>query len=162
MNLYLKCSNWRVDGNPCGPDINKPRAEIVLVIERFLAGQSLEEGSEYEYMPIDPIEPVESAPHSTVNKGVAPVAATLIENIKELFKYDLKQILSTISNEIEDRKGPLRSLSKTKDALLAHAHEVSSVLYNLIKGVFLEQIYQNCQPLVGRWPRGYCHLSSVL
>ena len=34
---------------------------------------------------------------------------------------------------MEERKVPLRSLSKPTDVSLAQAHEVSSVLYNLIK-----------------------------
>ena len=33
----------------------RPRAEMVLIIERLLAGKSLEEGEEYEYIPICPI-----------------------------------------------------------------------------------------------------------
>ena len=64
--------------------LGKPRAEMVLIIERLLAGKSLEEGEECECVLIDPIEPVEATPHSTPKKGEVPVAATLLENIKKL------------------------------------------------------------------------------
>ena len=37
-------------GTPMNLTIDKPRAETALVIERLLAGKSLEEGEEYEYI----------------------------------------------------------------------------------------------------------------
>ena len=95
-------------------------------------------------IPTDPIEPVEPKPYSTPKKGEAPVAATLIENIIKLSTNNLKPILSSISNEMEGRKVPLRNPSKPKDALLAHAHDLSSVLYSLIKEEALRTNIPKC------------------
>ena len=64
--------------------LEKSGAEMVLIIGKLLAGKSFEEGEECEYIPIDPIKPVEPTPHSTPKKGEVPVAATLIENLKKL------------------------------------------------------------------------------
>ena len=82
---------------------------MVLMIERLLAGKSLDVGEEYEYISIDPNEPVEPTPHSTPKKGEIPIAAILIENIKKLSTDDLKQILATISDEMVGRKHPLET-----------------------------------------------------
>ena len=44
--------------------LGRPRAELVLIIERVLTGKPLKEEG-YEYIPIDSFEPVEPTPYYT-------------------------------------------------------------------------------------------------
>ena len=98
------------------------------MIENLLAGKPLKEGEELEYIPIDPAEPVEPASHSTPRKDGVSVAAMLVDNPQKLSAEQLKQILSTVSHEMEGTKVSPRSPSKPLDASLKPAYEISSVL----------------------------------
>ena len=48
-------------------DLRRPREELVVIIRKPLDDTALEEGEEYEYIPIDPIENVET--HSSFYSG---------------------------------------------------------------------------------------------
>ena len=52
---------------------------------------------------------MEPTAYSTPKKGAVPVAAMLIGNLKNLSREDLKQILVTVSNEMEVRECPLEA-----------------------------------------------------
>ena len=70
--------------------LGRCRVELVLIIERLLTGKTLEQGEEYEYILIDPVEHVEPTPHSTSKKGEVPVPAILMKYIKNLSTDDFK------------------------------------------------------------------------
>ena len=56
---------------------------------KVLEDKSLEDGEEYEYIPIEHVEPV---PHFMPNRSELPTVATLVENIKKLFTEYLRQV----------------------------------------------------------------------
>ena len=93
--------------------LEKPRTGLVLMIDRLLADKPLKEGEGFEYILIDPAEPVEPTPHSTPKKGGTSAAAMLVDNLKKLSSEELKQILSSVSHEMEGRRVPTRSLIDT-------------------------------------------------
>ena len=113
--------------------LEKPRTELVIMIDRLLTGKPLEEGEELEYIPIDPPEPVEPTPHSTPKKSDVSVAAMLVDSLHKITTEELKQLLSTVSHEMEGRRVPPRSPSKPLNASLTPAYEVSSIHQSLIK-----------------------------
>ena len=57
---------------------------MIPIIEKLLADKALEEGEEYEYIPVDPVESIEPVSHSTQKRGEVPAVATLVEHIKSL------------------------------------------------------------------------------
>ena len=93
----------------------------------------MEEGEEYEYIPIEELVAKGSAQFSTPRKREEPVVPQQEEQIKSLQTAELKQILAAISQEIDARQVPNRSPFKPGNASLSQAHEVSSVLHSLIK-----------------------------
>ena len=113
--------------------VDRPRVEIILIIAKHLEDKALEEGEEYELIPIEEFEAKGSAHFSTPKKGEEPVAPLLAEQIKSLQADGLKQIISTISQEMGARQVPNRSPSKPENASLAQAHEVSSILHSSIR-----------------------------
>ena len=135
MNDVLKLAGtkeWM--GTHIKKDMRKTRAELVVIIGKLFEEKTLEKGEEYEYIPIDPIENVESRHHSTLKKGDVPSAvATLVGNIKKFALEDLKHVLSTVTHEMEERRIPMGSLSKPLDLSSAHSHDESSVSHGLIK-----------------------------
>ena len=77
--------------------IDRPRVEIIPIIARLLGDNALEEGEEYEFIPIEEFVAKGSAHFSTLKKGEEPVAPQLAEQIKSLQTKELNQILSAIS-----------------------------------------------------------------
>ena len=127
--------------------LDRPKMEVIPIIAKLLEDKVLEEGEEYEYIPME----AEGSPHfSTPKKGEEPVIPQLAEHIKSFQTSELKQILAAISKEMDARHVPHRGPSKP-DASGSQAHEVSSILHGLIKERPLEQIFQNYLCLVGRW-----------
>ena len=61
-----------------------------------------------------------------------PVIPQLVEHFKSLQTTELKQILAAISQEMDTRHVPQRSLCKP-DASGSQPHDVSSILHSLIK-----------------------------
>ena len=57
--------------------IEKPQADIFLIIVRLLADKALEEGVEYEYIPIALLDPRDAGKHSMPKRGKDSVATTL-------------------------------------------------------------------------------------
>ena len=109
--------------------LDRPRMELIPIIGKFLEDKALEEGEDFEYIPME----AQGSPHSsTPEKGEEPVIPQLAEHIKSIQASELKQILAAISKEMDVRHVPHRSLSKP-DASGSQAHEVSSILHSLIK-----------------------------
>ena len=106
--------------------IHKPRLSILPIVMRLLENKALEEGEEYVFIPIEPVEPKDAGGsdiHSTPKNKPEPVATTLAKEIKHLESQELQQILSAIHSEIKSRQ----------DASVSLVHEVSSILQILLK-----------------------------
>ena len=109
--------------------LDRPKMEVIPIVAELLEDKALEEGEEYEYIPME----AEGSPHfSTPKKGEEPVIPQLAEHIKSLQTSELKQILAAICKEMDARHVPHRNPSRP-DASGSHAHEVSSILHSLIK-----------------------------
>ena len=107
-DVFILAGTTEWMGNHMDLKLRIPRVEMVLIIEKLLDDKALEEGEEYEYIPIESSKNVEPVLHFTPKKNEVPAAVgTLVGNIKKLPLDDLKQVLSTITNEMEDRKVPL-------------------------------------------------------
>ena len=69
--------------------LERPKMEAIPIIAKLLEDKALEEGEEYQYIPIE----VEGSPHfSTSRKGEEPVIPQLAEHIISLQTSELKQI----------------------------------------------------------------------
>ena len=112
--------------------LGRLRADMVPIIKELLGDKALEEGEEYGYILIYPIEHEEPVQHSMCRKSYAPAVATFMKNLKNHSTAELKWTLSIIFHEMENRKVPLRDPSKRSDVTLAQGHEISSILHNLI------------------------------
>ena len=50
-------------------DLHMPQASIFQIVSKFLQDKALEEGEEYEYIPIKPLDFRGSRKHTTPKKG---------------------------------------------------------------------------------------------
>ena len=67
--------------------VRQPCASIYTIVSKLLENKALEEGEEYEFIPIEPEEPRGAEipqPHSTPKKIVEPVATVLAEQFENL------------------------------------------------------------------------------
>ena len=104
--------------------LHKPQSSILQIVNKLLQDKALEEGEEYKYIPIKPLDPVGSGTHSTSKKGKNPIAAEALANqLKEMTTHELQQILSALQLEMRGRE----------DAPLGSAQDVSAVLQTLLK-----------------------------
>ena len=109
--------------------LDRPREEIIPIIAKLLEDKALEDGEEYEYIPME----AEGSPQfSTPKKGEEPAIPQLAENIKTLQTFELEQLMAAISKEIDDRHVTHKSPS-IPDASGYQPHDVSSILPSLIK-----------------------------
>ena len=79
--------------------VRQPCASIYNIVHKLLENKTLEEGEEYEFIPIEPEEKKGTEgpqPHSTPKKKAEPVATLLAKQFKQLESQDLQQILSAI------------------------------------------------------------------
>ena len=93
---------------------------------KLLQDKALEEGEEYEYIPIEPVEPKgagDPGKHSIPKRRGEPTATSLAEQLKTMTTQELQNIMSALQQEM---KG-------IQDASLGSAHEVSAVLQTLLK-----------------------------
>ena len=113
-------------GTPMSLPVTQPHASIYNIVNKLLENKTLEEGEEYEFIPIEPEEKKgteEPQHHSNTQKKAESIATVLAEQFKQLESQDLHQILSAIQTEMRSR--PYVSISP--------AHEVSSILHTLLK-----------------------------
>ena len=106
--------------------IKKPHPNIFPIVIKLLADKALEEGEEYEYIPVEPLDhrgDGSAGKHSTPKNGEEPVAAALAKQFKSLEIQELQQIMSALQQEMKSRQ----------DASLGPAHDVSSILWTLLK-----------------------------
>ena len=109
--------------------LDKPRGEIIPIVAKLLEDKALEDGEEFEYIPM---EAEESPQFSTSKKGEEPAIPQLAENIKTLQTFELKQLMAAISKEMEERHVTHKGPSKP-DASGYQPQHVSSILHSLIK-----------------------------
>ena len=109
--------------------LDRPKKEIISIVAKLLEEKPLEEGEEFEYIPIE----AEGAPQfSTPKKGEDLVIPQLVEHFKSLQTSELKQIVTALSREMDARHEPHGSPSKP-NALGSQHQDVSSILHSLIK-----------------------------
>ena len=106
--------------------IKKPHPNIFPIVIKLLVDKALEEREEYEYIPIEPLDPRGdggAGKHSTPKRGEEPVATALAKQLKSLETQELQQIMSALQQEMKSRQ----------DASLGPAQDVSSILQTLLK-----------------------------
>ena len=104
--------------------LHRPQTSVFQIVSKLLQDKALEEGEEYEYSPIKPLDPRGSGKHSTPKKGEEPAAANaLSEHLKQMPTRKFQQVMSALQQELKNRQ----------DASLGSAHEVSVVLQTLLK-----------------------------
>ena len=130
--------------------LDRPKKGIISTVAILLEGQALEEGEEFEYIPVESeTEGAVGPQFSTPKKGDDPVIPQLVEHFWSLQTSELKQILTALNREMDARHVPQDSPSKP-DALGSHHQDVSSILYSLIKEGALRTNIPNFQSLVGK------------
>ena len=103
--------------------LHKPKSGMLTIVSKLLQGKDLEEGEEYEYIPIHPLDPEVPEDHSTPKKKVGPAAPALANELKHMPTQELQQLLSSLQQEMRTRQ----------DASMGSTHDVSSVLQTLLK-----------------------------
>ena len=89
--------------------LDRPKREIIFTIAKLLEDKVLEDGEEYEYIPI---EAEGSCQVSIPKKGKEPAIPQLVEHFKSLQTSELKHIMTAISREMDARHEPHGSPSK--------------------------------------------------
>ena len=113
-------------GAPMLLSLRQPHASIHSIVSKLLDDKVLEEGEEYEFIPIEPKEQKGAEgpqPHSTPKKKAEPIATVLAEQFKQLESEDLQQIMSAIETEMRSRQ----------DVSISPAHDLSIILQTLLK-----------------------------
>ena len=103
--------------------LHKPKSGMLTIISKLLQGKDLEEGEEYEYIPIYPLDPEVPEDHSMPKKKGGPAAPALAHELNCMPTQELQQLLSSLQQEMRTRQ----------DASMGSAHDVSSVLQALLK-----------------------------
>ena len=99
--------------------LHKPQASILQIEHKLLQDKTLEEGEEYEYIPIKSLYPRGSGQHLTPKKEEIPVTVDALSgHLKQMPTQDLQQVMSALQQELKSRQ----------DACLHSAYEVSAVL----------------------------------
>ena len=113
--------------------LDRPKKGIISIVAKLLEGEALEEGEEFEYIPVESeTEGIVGPQFSTPKKGDDPVIPQLVEHFKSLQTSELKQIMTALNREMDARHIPQESPSKP-GALGSHQQDVSSILHSLIK-----------------------------
>ena len=115
----------------CYFTLDKPRKGIISIVAKLLEGKALEEGEEFEYIPIE-VEGAEGPEFSTPKKGDDPLIPQLVEHFKSLQASELNQIMTALNKGMDAGHVPQESPSKP-DALGSDHQDVSSILHSLIK-----------------------------
>ena len=112
-------------GSSYAVDNKKPHLSIFLIVTKLPADKALEEGEEYEYIPIEPLETKGAGgpgKHSTPKRGDEPVTTALAKQLNPRAQ-ELQQIMSAAQLEMKSRQ----------DGSLGLAQDVSSILQTLLK-----------------------------
>ena len=75
----------------------KPKSSVIHIVHKLLQDKALEEGEEYEYIPIKPLDPRGSGQHSIPKKEeIPPAADALSGHLKQMPTQELQQIMSAL------------------------------------------------------------------
>ena len=125
--------------------LHKSKSGMLTIGSKLLQGKDLEEGEEYEYIPIHPLDPEVPEDHLTPKKKGGPAAPTaLAHELKHLPTQELQQLLSSLQQEMRTRQ----------DASMGSAHDVSSVLQTLLKEGALRTNVPKLSAFSGEAPKG--------
>ena len=114
--------------------LDRPSKRILPTVAKLMGGQTLKEGEDLEYFPIESeTEGAVGPQFSTPKKGDDPVTSELVKHFKSLQTTELKQIMAGLNREMDARHVPQDSPSKP-DGLGSHPQDVSLILHSLIKG----------------------------
>ena len=128
--------------------LHKPSSGMLTIISKLLQDKALEEGEEYEYIPIQPLDPGDC---STPRKKGGPAAPDALPyELKQMPTQEIQQLLTSLQQEMKNRH----------DASIGSVHDVSSVLQTLLKEGALRTNIPKLSAFSGKWPKGRCHLNS--
>ena len=72
--------------------LHKPKSGMLTIVSKLIQGKELEEGEEYDYIPISPLDPED---HSTLKKKGGPAALkALAHELKHMPTQELQQLSS--------------------------------------------------------------------
>ena len=81
-------------------DLHKPPSGMLTIVSKLLQDKALEEGEEYEYIPIHPLDPGD---HSTPRKKGGPAAPdALPHELKQMPMQELQQLLTSLQWEMKN------------------------------------------------------------
>ena len=90
-------------GAPMQLSLHKPPSGMFKILSKLLEDKALEEGEEYEYIPIHPLDPGEPGDHSTPRKKEGPAAPdALPHELKQLPMQELQQLLTSLQQEMKN------------------------------------------------------------
>ena len=95
-------------------DDKKPHPDIFPIVIKLLADKALEEREEYEYIPIEPLDPRGAGgagKHSIPKRGEGSVATALAKQLKSLETQELQQNMSAHQQEMKSRQDPSLGLA---------------------------------------------------
>ena len=111
-------------GAPLKLSLHKPKSGMFTIVSKLLQDKALEEGEEYEYIPIHPLDPGELGDHSTPRKKGGPAAPdALTHELKQMPMQELQQLLTSVQQEMKNQH----------DASLDSVYDLSLVLQALLK-----------------------------
>ena len=80
----------------------KPSVSMLTIVSKLLHDRALEEGEEYEYIPIQPMDPGDPGAHSIPKKKGGPVVPdALPHELKQMPTQELQQLLNSLQQEIK-------------------------------------------------------------
>ena len=83
--------------------LHKPSLSMFTIVSKLLHDKALEEGEEYEYIPIQPLDPGDPGAHSTPRKKGGPaVPEALPHELKQMPTQELQQLLNSLQQEMKN------------------------------------------------------------
>ena len=83
--------------------LHKPPSGMLPIVSKLLQDKALEEGQEYEYIPIHPLDSGDPGEQSTPRKKGGPAAPdALPHELKQMSMQELQQLLTSIQQEIKN------------------------------------------------------------
>ena len=83
--------------------LHKPPSGMLTIVSKLLQDKALEEGEEYEYIPIHPLDPGDPGDHSTLRKKGGPAAPdALPHELKQMPMQELQQLLTSLQQEMKN------------------------------------------------------------
>ena len=90
-------------GAPMQLSLHKPPSGMFTIVSKLLQDKALEEGEEYEYIPIHPLDPGEPGDHSTPRKKGGPAAPdALPHELKQMPMQELQWLLTSVQQEMKN------------------------------------------------------------